>query len=276
MECTNVPEQKQDVAEREEDVYLNVTKMECTSSVPEQMPDVADGQDEGPTRQEATSKEPSYVGSNTSNFLPCSFMQLVIFCVLTIFVSYCAKLLWDRYCYGKFGGPQTTVENVPITIEHEYSAVVFTDDEDHPDKLKIYHLLSSLLREQYESKFSPACVYYESSLNYPIYLDKENSWKGGYTIIGTQESIELSVRQEGSLAVHLRIHSQMQKGIESSSEENNYELLLGDSQFLSNTFWKLTKVNHVDYDYLLCKFVEEDTVCSKTELMEKIRINMKA
>jgi len=170
MECTNVPEQKQDVAEREEDVYLNVTKMECTSSVPEQMPDVADGQDEGPTRQEATSKEPSYVGSNTSNFLPCSFMQLVIFCVLTIFVSYCAKLLWDRYFDGKFGepqkpvenghrtsvenvenipvenvdenDPQTLVENVPITIQHDHecSEVDFTKDKD-PDKVKIFNTL---------------------------------------------------------------------------------------------------------------------------------------
>jgi len=74
MECTNVPEQKQDVAEREEDVHLNATKIECTSSVPEQMADVADGEDEGPTGQEATSKQTSYDGSNTSNFLPCSLM----------------------------------------------------------------------------------------------------------------------------------------------------------------------------------------------------------
>jgi len=152
---------------------------------------------------------------------------------------------------------------------------VFKNDKD-PDK---YDSLLSQLREKYKSEFSPACVYYKSSLKQHIYLDKKNSWKGEYTIEGTQESIELSVRQEESPAVHLRIHTRMQNGIESSSAEvNNYKLLLGHNCRKCITFWMLpkpTRADHVDPDYLLCKFVQNDG-SSKENLMKKIRTIMKA
>jgi len=140
----------------------------------------------------------------------------------------------------------------------------------------MYKFLVSKLQEEYESEHRQACVYYESSVKQPIYLDKKNSWQGEYTIRDTQVSIKLSVGQKGSLEVHLSIQPRMQNGIDSSSEANNYELLLGTNHLFSNTFWMLPKpirADDVDYDYLLCQFVE---TLRKTELMEKIRHIMEA
>jgi len=143
---------------------------------------------------------------------------------------------------------------------------VFTIDDDLGDNLKMYTSLVSQLKEKYKSEHSQACVYYESSVKQHIFLDKKNSWQEVYTIRDTQESIKLSVGQEGSFAVILSIQP-----IESSSEANNYELLHGENSQDSNMFWKLPGpigADYDDYDYLLCQFVE---TLRKTVLMKKIR-----
>jgi len=143
---------------------------------------------------------------------------------------------------------------------------VFTSDDDL-DTLKMYKSLVKKLRGIYKNRYtSQACVYYESTGKQHIYLDKKNSWQGEYPIRDTQESIKLSVGQEGSFAVILSIQP-----IESSSEANNYELLHGENSQDSNMFWKLPGpigADYDDYDYLLCQFVE---TLRKTVLMKKIR-----
>jgi len=153
---------------------------------------------------------------------------------------------------------------------------VFTSDDDFKVTLKMYKSLLKKLKDEYKKKCSQACVYYESSVKEHIYLDKENSWQGEYPIRDTQKSIKLSVGQEGSFAVLLSIQPRprMQNGIESSSEANNYELLLGENYVYSNTFWKLPKPIKAD-DYLLFKFLET-ILLRKTGLMEKIRDIMEA
>jgi len=161
---------------------------------------------------------------------------------------------------------------------------VFTSDDDFKVTLKMYKSLLKKLKDEYKKKCSQACVYYESSVKEHIYLDKENSWQGEYPIRDTQKSIKLSVGQEGSFAVLLSIQPRprMQNGIESSSEANNYELLLGENtnyggenKHYGNTFWKLPGPigADYDYDYLLCQFV---ATLRKTELMKKIRVIMEA